>query len=104
MWGKNNSFPKIRSYGPRRTRAPLLIAEGVHARKTGGGLGRASIRLTMGTYGHLFEGSDSESAERMDRMFVGSNADSKTASNVGVVPGEKRCVRTKALRGKCRSL
>jgi cobalamin biosynthesis protein CobT len=46
-----------------------LIAEGVHAKKIAERLGHSSIKLTMDTYGHLFEGSDRESAERMDRMF-----------------------------------
>jgi hypothetical protein len=28
-----------------------------------------SIKLTMDTYGHLFEDGDKESAERMDQIF-----------------------------------
>jgi hypothetical protein len=46
-----------------------LIAEGVHAKKIAERLGHSSIKLTMDTYGHLFEGSDRESAQRMDRLF-----------------------------------
>jgi integrase len=66
---KKNELPKVRFYDLRHTHASLLIAEGVHAKKIAERLGHASIKLTMDTYGHLFEGSDRESAERMDRMF-----------------------------------
>jgi len=61
---KDNGLPKIRFYDLRHTHASLLIAEGVHAKKIAERLGHASIKLTMDTYGHLFEGSDRESAER----------------------------------------
>ncbi len=66
-----NHLPKIRFYDLRHTHASLLISEGVHAKKIAERLGHASIKLTMDTYGHLFEGSDQESAERMDRIFNG---------------------------------
>jgi integrase len=55
----------------RHPHASLLISEGVRAKKIAERLGHASIKLTMDTYGHLFEGSDQESAERMDRIFKG---------------------------------
>jgi hypothetical protein len=32
-------------------------------------LGHSSIKLTMDTYGHLFEGSDRESADKMQKLF-----------------------------------
>jgi hypothetical protein len=35
-------------------------------------LGHSSIKLTMDTYGHLFEGSDHDSAEKMERLFGGA--------------------------------
>jgi len=50
-------------------RVGLLIHEGVHPKKIAERLGHSSIKLTMDTYGHLFDGSDRESAERMDRLF-----------------------------------
>jgi len=42
----------------------------------------------MDTYGHLFEGSDRESAERMDRIFGAVKGDAKTGSNVVVIRGK----------------
>jgi integrase len=50
-------MPKIRFYDLRHTHASLLIAEGVHPKKIAERLGHSSIKLTMDTYGHLFEGS-----------------------------------------------
>ena len=49
--------------------ASLLIHEGVHPKKISERLGHSSIKLTMDTYGHLFEGSDRDSAEKMERLF-----------------------------------
>jgi len=62
-------LPRMRFYDLRHTHASLLIAEGVHPKKIAERLGHASIKLTMDLYGHLFEGSDRESAERMQRIF-----------------------------------
>ena len=55
---------KMCFYDLRHTHASLLIAEGVHPKKIAERLGHASIKLTMDLYGHLFEGSDQESADR----------------------------------------
>jgi len=66
-------LPKMRFYDLRHTHASLLIAEGVHPKKIAERLGHASIKLTMDLYGHLFEGSDKESAERMQKIFGGGN-------------------------------
>ncbi len=57
-----NSLPKLRLYDLRHTHAPLLIHEGVQPKKISERLGHSSIKLTIDTYGHLFEGSDRESA------------------------------------------
>jgi len=72
---KDNALPKIRFCDLRHTHASLLIAEGVHAKKIAERLGHSSIKLTMDTYGHLFEGSDRDSAERMDQIFGGKKSD-----------------------------
>jgi integrase len=61
------NLPRIRFYDLRHKHASLLISEGVHAKKIAERLGQASIKLTMDTYGHLFDGSDEESAERASR-------------------------------------
>ncbi len=46
----------------------------------------------MDTYGHLFEGSDRESAERMDHIFGGKKAeapqDIESPANLVVMPGK----------------
>ena len=64
-----NGLPKLRLYDLRHTHASLLIHEGVHPKKISERLGHSSIKLTMDTYGHLFEGSDRDSAEKMERLF-----------------------------------
>ena len=66
---KRAGLAKMRFYDLRHTHASLLIAEGVHPKKIAERLGHASIKLTMDLYGHLFEGSDKESAERMQKLF-----------------------------------
>lgn len=65
----NAELPKIRFYDLRHTHASLLISQGVHAKKIAERLGHSSIKLTMDTYGHLFEGSDRESADKMQKLF-----------------------------------
>jgi hypothetical protein len=64
-----NDLPKLRLYDLRHTHASLSIHEGVHPKKISERLGRSSIKLPMDTYGHLFEGSDRDSAEKMERLF-----------------------------------
>ncbi len=77
-------LPEIRFYDLRHWHAALLIHEGVHAKKIAERLGHSSNKLTMDTYGHLFEGSGRESAERMDRLF------GQPGQNPGAEPAEKR--------------
>jgi hypothetical protein len=64
-----NGLPRLRLYDLRHTHASLLIHEGVHPKKISERLGHSSIKLTMDTYGHLFEGSDRDAAEKMERLF-----------------------------------
>lgn len=64
-----NELPKLRVYDLRHTHASLLINEGVHPKRISERLGHSSIKLTMDTYGHLFEGSDRDSAEKMELLF-----------------------------------
>jgi len=66
---EDNGLPKLRMYDLRHTHASLLIHEGVHPKKISERLGHSSIKLTMDTYGHLFEGSDRDSAEKMEQLF-----------------------------------
>jgi integrase len=68
---EDGGLPKLRLYDLRHTHASLLINEGVHPKKISERLGHSSIKLTMDTYGHLFEGSDRDSAEKMEKLFGG---------------------------------
>jgi integrase len=81
-----NGLPKLRVYDLRHTHASLLIHEGVHPKKISERLGHSSIKLTMDTYGHLFEGSDRDSAEKMERLF----GKEPTKSRVLTMPGSNR--------------
>jgi integrase len=64
--------PKRREADARSTfHASLLIYEGVHPKKISERLGHSSINLTMDTYGQRFEGSDRDSAEKMEKLFGG---------------------------------
>jgi integrase len=82
---RDAGLPKMRFYDLRHTHASLLIAEGVHPKKIAERLGHASIKLTMDLYGHLFEGSDTESAEKMQKIFGGRDQSTSPASEK-VVP------------------
>jgi len=75
-----------RVYDLRRTHASLLVHEGVHPEKTSERLGHSSIKLTMDTYGHLFECSDRDAAEKMEKLFA---ADPK-APRVPTMPDRSR--------------
>ena len=59
-------LPRLRLYDLRHTHASLLIHEGVHPKRISERLGHSSIKLTMDTYGHLFDGADQESAAKME--------------------------------------
>ena len=83
-----NGLPKLRLYDLRHSHASLLINEGVHAKKIAERLGHASIKLTMDTYGHLFEGSDRDSAEKMEQLF---GAGSKKAPVLTILQQKKAC-------------
>jgi integrase len=65
-----NDLPKLRIYDLRHTHASLLINEGVHPKKISERLGHSSIKLTMDTYGHLFESSDRDSAAKMEKLLA----------------------------------
>ena len=80
----------MRFYDLRHTHASLLIAEGVHPKKIAERLGHASIKLTMDLYGHLFEGSDKESAERMQKLFGNRPAPRQVSSDVIVIRPPQR--------------
>ena len=53
----------------RHTHAALLIGEGAHPKVIQERMGHASIRVTLDTYGHLFEGLDVAAADSLDGLF-----------------------------------
>jgi len=81
-----NGLPKLRLYDLRHTHASLLIHEGVHPKKISERLGHSSIKLTMDTYGHLFEGSTAIQRRKMETLFVGESK-AACADNAGPEPG-----------------
>ena len=83
---EDSGLPKLRLYDLRHTHASLLINEGVHPKKISERLGHSSIKLTMDTYGHLFEGSDKDSAEKMQNLF----GDGLRAKQVLTMPDRSR--------------
>jgi integrase len=74
----SNDLPKLRVYDLRHTHASLLIHEGVHPKKIAERLGHSSIKLTMDTYGHLFEGSDRDSAAKMEKLLAPKSEQPRT--------------------------
>jgi integrase len=51
------------------THTALLIGQGEHPTVIQQRLGHASIRTTLDTYGHLFEGLDEAAADRLGEAF-----------------------------------
>lgn len=70
----------------RHTHAALLIAQGEHPKVIQERLGHASIKTTLDTYGHLFDGLDEAAAERLDASWRVSRVDAVwTQSGRGVI-------------------
>jgi hypothetical protein len=60
----------------RHSHAALLIADGSHPKVIQARLGHSSIRTTLDTYGHLFDGLDEAAADRLDASYQEALADS----------------------------
>jgi len=52
-----------------------------HPKKISERLGHSSIKLTMDTYGHLFEGSDRDSAEKIEKLLGPKSKASESGPN-----------------------
>jgi hypothetical protein len=50
-----------------------LIAQGAHPKVIQERLGDASIKTTLDTYGHLFEGLDEAATDRLEATYVASD-------------------------------
>jgi integrase len=59
----------LRFHDLRHTHAAMLIAQGEHPKVIQNRLGHSSIKVTLDTYGHLFEGLDEAAAQRLDAAF-----------------------------------
>lgn len=60
----------LRVHDLRHTHAAMLIAQGEHPKVIQNRLGHSSIKVTLDTYGHLFDGLDEAAAERLDSAFT----------------------------------
>lgn len=70
----------------RHTHAALPIAQGEHPKVIQERLGHASIKTTLDTYGHLFDGLDEAAADRLDASWRDSRVDAMwTRSNRDVI-------------------
>lgn len=69
----------------RHTHAALLIAQGEHPKVIQSRLGHASIKTTLDTYGHLFDGLDEAAADRLDEMWRESDAGKDSIDQSGKV-------------------
>ena len=65
----------LRTHDLRHTHAAFLIAQGEHPKVIQTRLGHSSIKVTLDTYGHLFDGLDEAAAERLDVVFQQTPAD-----------------------------
>ena len=59
----------------RHSHAAILIAQGEHPKVIQERLGHTSIKTTLDTYGHLFDGMDEAAAERLDEAWRVSPVD-----------------------------
>ncbi len=57
----------------RHSHAALLIAQGEHPKVIQERLGHASIKTTLDTYGHLFEGLDEAAADRLEATYAAAD-------------------------------
>ena len=59
----------LRFHDLRHTHVALLVAAGQHIKVIQERLGHASIRTTLDTYGHLFDGLDQSAAYALNKAF-----------------------------------
>jgi len=70
----------------RHTHASWLIAAGEHPKTIQTRLGHSSIQVTMDRYGHLMEGLDDRTADRLDALAAFSGGPGAAQTD----PGEER--------------
>jgi integrase len=62
-------LPYYSFHALRHSHVSVLIGQGWHPKQIQDRVGHSSISMTMDTYGHLFDGTDTEAAEKLDRAF-----------------------------------
>jgi integrase len=67
----------------RHTFASLMIRAGVNVKALASYMGHASITITLDRYGHLLPGNESEAAELLDTLLVGTDT---RLTQVGLKP------------------
>ena len=65
----------VRFHDLRHSHAAMLIAEGVHPKVLQERLGHSSIKTTLDTYGHLYDGLDGAAADALDDVYSRSRVD-----------------------------
>ncbi|MEX1134120.1 MAG: tyrosine-type recombinase/integrase [Acidimicrobiia bacterium] len=81
--------PPCRVHDHRHTHASWLIAAGEHPKAIQTRLGHSSIQVTMDRYGHLMEGLDDRTADRLDSI-----AESWSGPGAAQDAGERPSART----------
>ena len=64
----------VRFHDLRHSHAAMLISEGVQPKVIQARLGHSSIRTTLDTYGHLYEGLDKAAAKAVDKVWPTTEA------------------------------
>ncbi len=76
----------VRFHDLRHSHAAMLIAEGVHPKVLQERLGHSSIKTTLDTYGHLYEGLDGAAATALDDVYSRSRVDRMWTDTPDKVP------------------
>jgi integrase len=75
-------MPDLDFHDLRHTFASLMVAAGVHPRVLKDVMGHESIKVTMDTYGHLYEGASDRAMEMLD-SFLQQTAECAAATQIG---------------------
>lgn len=71
--------PPCRFHDLRHSHAALLVEAGVHAKVIQRRLGHSSIKTTLDTYGHIFEGLDLEASKAFEKAWLQDIEDDSAA-------------------------
>lgn len=66
---KQTGLPRIRIHDLRHTAASLLLAQGVPVKMVSEILGHSGSRITLDVYGHVFDQTRQQAADRMDELL-----------------------------------